>query len=298
MDRKLRTFIAVLALSITISPILIIALKSAVQPSAGASGANNSEQPAQDKHPNANQSVSGRTEIAAAPQPKANTEPKGNGAKPDPSSVPINWNRVLAVIGIAALYIAMRSVLAVEQQTAATANAAQATLASVEQADRHFKLVNQQWLDTADWFVSFKKTSTGLEEVTPKFWITNPTKMAVTLVGYTTRFIDGAFEELVHKDFGRPVVLPPGRIFPGVCPAAVLNDLASVAQFKNDRLKLTLRGSIEYIDAFGQPQTLYVGRVCMCGISQKPVFTVVDGVLTPHDPAKASNEGQKAHKPS
>jgi hypothetical protein len=179
--------------------------------------------------------------------------------------------------------------LAVWRQAVHTKAAAQATRDSVAANERHFKLVNQQWLDTQNWRVLY--TAISNETLRMDVWceVANPTTMAVTLTGFRADSLDTPIDSWVATTRH---VLPPRRDYPILFGSTTVATAAVESVKDGHEPAFTFVGEIRYVDAFDQPRVQAFGRLCKVMRAGPPEFTPFDGSLQQHHAGDGPTEKQ------
>jgi hypothetical protein len=176
----------------------------------------------------------------------------------------MNSNQALVVVGIITF-------VALLWQANETRRAAAATRDSVQANERHFRLLNQQWMDFDNWNAN---VNGGVADIS--FDIINRTKMAVTLTIIRTRYFRrGAGRDWELELAGNDLLIP-NRPYQGSAADYDLSDTAVLWQYMTSEHHLTLLGQIEFIDAFGQKQVQPFGRWIALSNSRPAEFREFD----------------------
>ncbi len=142
-----------------------------------------------------------------------------------------------------------------------------ATRSATAQADRHFKIANQQWLDVSEWTLSVEtaQNDATLRLLFSDFVVTNNTNMPLTLDfieciltgGPPIRWIAGVGDKIG----------PRGGRFRPVPMLRPLDAPNIVAAYDNPArgFGFLVIGKLHYTDAFGDLQTQLFGRAVHIG---------------------------------
>jgi|ERR1700723_78147 hypothetical protein len=139
------------------------------------------------------------------------------------------------------------------------------TRKAAESAKRSVKLqeiMQQQWIQVSGWRIEDRSSA---EESPPRFTIVmdicNPTSAPLTLQSISMR---GAGKSVGVGGGGIQNILAPKECFKfGYKPALKPED---VARYRTSELVLELKGSIFYVDAFGNRKEQPFSQSCVCGL--------------------------------
>ena len=196
---------------------------------------------------------------------ESNTRPQNLNEWKFGDKAPVWSNWFLFGAAIAAAFAALWTLRSINRQTRAVRHQTLATLRSVKQADRHFRLANQQWIDFSEWdgdVEVFKATTTQPERgfLVITFICTNQSDSPLTIKTIEF-FISGAPGKRTSLSIGLPIG-PRGRYRPTPGIGHLLGD-DQFRTYRTNGFWTSIVGKIHYIDALGEDQTQSFGRLCV-----------------------------------
>ena len=157
------------------------------------------------------------------------------------------------------------------------------TRKATAQADRHVRLLNQQWLDTDNWESFGMTRPDGTTYVLITFNVVNPTNMAVSVqrIEVSQNHKRTTIYETVNETLG------PGRRYPIEIEYPITDN--RIPRYVAGTLRVLITGSVSFTNAFGDERTQQFGRVCVAGHKTKHgTFLVIDQHL--YDPQAPEDE--------
>jgi hypothetical protein len=229
---------------------------------------------------------------------------------------------LLFIVGVGAFSVGLGTLYAIKGEVAETANAATAARKSADIAERSLRLLNQPWLDTADWTVSEQRGAAGpdgdggftqpLRCLTVAFNVVNNSQTPATLHEI----------EVTDEGSGSPPtgwtatsgvgnLLTPGSKYPFEVPLMV-EDMTErqIADYETERgFVVDIRGTIYFNDLFAReqpsngpyqaPRRRFFGRTCILKrrASEFRYVSGVERVERDPDPDQGQPEDQPEDQP-
>lgn len=196
----------------------------------------------------------------------------------------------LLLAGVVGIFVAIRTLKAIEAQTTATRKAAEATEKSVELQ----KVGMDQWVDTDCWTIdeSYIPQKTTETTLSISFTVVNPTKFKLILVSVEL-WIDR--EKRIETRHGRQFLAPGDD--------ATMNNIfyplhgVKFTTYRENGLSFEMGGRIRFVDTFNDPREQYFGFHCYCRPGAEPEFQSI-AFSPPTEEEEEEYKSRRAQKPS
>lgn len=165
-----------------------------------------------------------------------------------------------------------------------TRKAAVATKDSVVANERHFRLVNQQWLE-GRWSCRLRTNDDNIEFIAIHLDVVNPTPMSITFqeaLHDISAWLPFGTSGIAHNFLNSNAVLPARRALPLGVGHYMLDTADKLAHYDNGQLRLTPSTLASYTDAFGQPRTQTLACIIYLRRGVEPVIQVTDAGIEHH----------------